>query len=81
MSQLIEFLGKVGSDASLRYGGRDALLQAMDAEGLDVVFRESVASGDTRAVERVLHGHAAEVPVYQVGQMPTDFQDALIRQR
>lgn len=70
MSQLIEFLGKVGSDASLRYGGRDALMQAMDAEGLDSAFHESVTAGDIMAVKRALQLRAAP---YQAIQLITDF--------
>jgi hypothetical protein len=74
MSQLIEFLGKVGSDASLRYGGRNALLRAMNTEGLDVAFHESVADGDAKAVKRALHYHAMQMPNAQMVQMGRDFQ-------
>ncbi|APG06061.1 hypothetical protein BJI69_20600 [Luteibacter rhizovicinus DSM 16549] len=78
MSQLIEFLGKVGSDANLRYGGRDALLQAMDAEGLDLALREPVAAGDVKAMKLTLQGNAAMTDEFRAVQMVTAFHGALM---
>lgn len=46
MGKVIEFLARVGQDASLRHASRDSLGAVMDAEGFDAVTRVALMSED-----------------------------------
>ncbi|WP_213948189.1 hypothetical protein [Luteibacter sp. dw_328] len=66
MSQMIEFLTRVGADSSLRFGSGESLCAAMDAMGLDGEMRSCVSAGDAEGVRAQIVQQSA----YFVALMP-----------
>jgi hypothetical protein len=54
MSDVIDFLEKMGQDPALRYASRAALDSALAQARLSPQVREALASGDQRALESLL---------------------------
>jgi hypothetical protein len=60
MSNAIEFLERLGSDARLRYASATALEQALAESNLDPQVRAAILSGDRQRLEHTL-GAAANI--------------------
>jgi hypothetical protein len=56
VSNVIDFLERVGADASLRYASGEAVDEALKLAGIDPGVRAAIASGDQGALEQLLGG-------------------------
>lgn len=65
MGKVIEFLERVGQDASLRYASRESLAIVLDAEGCDAAMRAMLMSNDADAFQLLLGTR-----VFSSSQMP-----------
>ncbi len=54
MSNLIDFLERIGQDAELRYAGRDMLEEALRSAGIDPALRAAIIGKDQRALEALM---------------------------
>jgi hypothetical protein len=55
MSNVIEFLEKMGQDSSLRHADRDQILTAMLSEKIDTTLHASILNADREQLENVLN--------------------------
>ncbi|HEX7013299.1 MAG TPA: hypothetical protein VF161_11150 [Steroidobacteraceae bacterium] len=54
MSNVIEFLERMGEDADLRYASGSELDEALQLAGVDSAARAAILAGDTRSLEALL---------------------------
>lgn len=60
MSNVIDFLERMGQDSELRYANTSVLALTLANTAIDPVFRSAIASGSSRQLERSL-GAASNV--------------------
>ena len=54
MSDVIDFLEKLGQDSALRYASRSRLAAALSSTGFSPQLQAALVGADQRAVERIL---------------------------
>ncbi len=54
MSNLIDFLERIGRDPQLRHAGDDVVDEALETAGIDAAVRIAIVSKDQRELERLL---------------------------